>query len=55
MAHRIQVDCYGLFKFISLVEDSETIRDFKKKLEKEILELYGIEMKVMWIKDILQK
>jgi len=49
---RLQVEAYGLLRFLSVVEDSSiTVGDLKKSLEKEIKDLYNWDAQVSWIKD----
>ena len=53
---RFQVEAYGLVRFTSFIEDSDsiTIKEFKQNLEQEIFEIYNWKTKVAWIKDEAQ-
>jgi len=44
---RVQVECFGLFRFITVVDPDITVEALKRVLEKEILELYGWDLEVM--------
>jgi len=44
---RVQVECFGLFRFITVVDPDLTVEALKRVLEKEILELYGWDLEVM--------
>jgi len=49
---RLQVEAYGLLRFIAVVQNSEsTIEQLANDLEQNILELYSFTAQVAWIKD----
>jgi hypothetical protein len=53
-AIRLQVEAYGILRFVTLVETSSTVGELKKKLEAEIFELYSWKAVVVWLKDFNQ-
>jgi hypothetical protein len=48
---RLQVEVYGLLRFIMVVKDGDTsIQQLKNLIEENILELYSFQSKVLWMK-----
>jgi len=51
---RLQVEAYGIFRFICFVNDVNiSILQLRQLLERDILELYGSKLSVLYIKDSL--
>jgi len=53
-AFRLQVECFGLFRFLTVVDPDLSVEALKRVLEKEIMDLYGWDLEVRWLKDPLQ-
>jgi RNA-binding protein YhbY len=48
---RLKVATYGVFRFVTNVNENGTIQSLFPQLEKEIEDLYQIKVKVLWMKD----
>jgi len=48
---RLQVEAYGIFRFICFVDVNISIQQLRQQFEKEILDLYDCRLRVLHIKD----